>query len=91
MIENKPWKEENDALVKTFEFKNFKEAMSFMCDATEGIEALKHHPTWSNTYNKLMVSLQTHDAWNKVTEKDTELAQFLDNEYQKLYPVNDKS
>jgi 4a-hydroxytetrahydrobiopterin dehydratase len=37
-----------------------------------------HHPTWSNTYNQVHVSLNTHDAGNVVTEKDWVLAHYLD-------------
>lgn len=72
------WKEENQVLVKTFTFANFEEAMQFIQDAVPYISQLDHHPTWSNTYNRVEVKLTTHDAGNKVTEKDHALANFLD-------------
>jgi 4a-hydroxytetrahydrobiopterin dehydratase len=41
-------------------------------------ESLKHHPTWSNTYNVVEIWLCTHDAGNMITEKDWELARGID-------------
>ncbi len=76
------WKEENQVLLKTFTFASFEEAMQFMQNATPFISETDHHPTWSNTYNRVEVKLTTHDAGNKVTEKDRKLAAFLDNLYQ---------
>jgi 4a-hydroxytetrahydrobiopterin dehydratase len=72
------WKEENQVLVKTFTFASFEEAMQFMQNATPFISETDHHPTWSNTYNRVEVKLTTHDAGNKVTEKDRKLANYLD-------------
>jgi 4a-hydroxytetrahydrobiopterin dehydratase len=72
------WKEENQVLLKTFTFASFEEAMQFMQNATPFISETDHHPTWSNTYNRVEVKLTTHDAGNKVTEKDRKLAAYLD-------------
>ena len=72
------WKEENNTLIKTFEFTSFEEAMLFMQDATPFISKTDHHPTWSNTYNRITVTLCTHDSGNQVTEKDHALATYLD-------------
>ena len=72
------WKEENNKLSKTFSFKTFGEAMAWMVKASYEIEKLNHHPEWSNVYNKVHVSLTTHDAGNTVTEKDKQLAEILD-------------
>lgn len=41
-------------------------------------EKMDHHPEWSNIYNRVMISLNTHDAGNKVTEKDHKLAAAID-------------
>jgi len=68
------WKLDGDALVKTFEFRSFREALSYMVRAGFEAEALNHHPDWTNVYNRLVVRLSTHDAGDKVTEKDIELA-----------------
>ena len=75
------WKEENNTLIKTFEFTSFEEAMLFMQDATPFISKTDHHPTWSNTYNRVQVTITTHDAGNQVTEKDHALANYLDELY----------
>ena len=45
----------------------------------EGIEARDHHPAWCNTYNSVDVQLNTHSAGNRVTEKDVNLAEFIDS------------
>ncbi len=76
------WKEENQVLVKTFTFASFEEAMQFMQNASPFISETDHHPTWSNTYNRVEVKLTTHDAGNKITEKDRKLAAYLDKLYQ---------
>jgi 4a-hydroxytetrahydrobiopterin dehydratase len=72
------WKTTNQSLEKTFEFKTFEDAMQFMQDATPYISKTDHHPTWSNTYNRVQVTITTHDAGNQVTEKDYSLAKYLD-------------
>lgn len=75
------WKTTNQSLEKTYEFSTFEEAMQFMQDATPFITQTDHHPTWSNTYNRVHVMITTHDAGNQVTEKDFILANFLDEIY----------
>lgn len=72
------WKEENNKLTKTFSFKNFGEAMAWMVKASFEIEKINHHPEWTNVYNKVHVSLTTHDKGNTITEKDKQLAEILD-------------
>ena len=72
------WKEKNNTLIKTFEFKTFEEAMLFMQSAAPFISQSDHHPTWTNTYNRVHVELTTHDAGNSVTQKDRKLAKVLD-------------
>ncbi len=75
------WKEENQVLIKTFTFASFEEAMQFMQNAAPFISETDHHPTWSNTYNRVEVKLTTHDAGNKITEKDYNLSRILDEVY----------
>ncbi len=72
------WQEENNKLVREFEFKDFREAFAFMTKVAAIAEELKHHPEWTNTYNKVTIKLSTHDAGDIVTEKDTELAKRID-------------
>ena len=72
------WKEENNKLTKTFTFKTFGDAVAWMVKASFEIEKINHHPEWTNVYNKVHVSLTTHDAENTITEKDRQLAEILD-------------
>lgn len=76
-----PWKEENHVLSKTFTFPSFEDAMRFMQQAALFISELDHHPTWTNTYNRVEVQLTTHDVGNKITQKDRDLAKSLDALY----------
>jgi 4a-hydroxytetrahydrobiopterin dehydratase len=68
------WSFDGSALAKIYEFKSFREAVSFMVRVAFEAEALNHHPDWSNSYNRVVVKLSTHDAGDKVTAKDVELA-----------------
>ncbi len=72
------WTEENNSLNRTFEFKNFSEAFAFMTRVALIAEKMDHHPTWSNVWNKVTISLNTHDAGDIVTEKDRKLAAAID-------------
>ena len=72
------WKETDNKLMRTFEFKDFVEAFAFMTKVAFFAEKMNHHPTWSNTYNTVSIELSTHDAGNTVTEKDWDLAKKID-------------
>ena len=72
------WKEENNRLKKTFTFKDFTEAFGFMTKVAIIAEKMNHHPTWTNTWNTVSFELSTHDAGNKVTDKDKKLADAID-------------
>lgn len=73
------WTFAKNALVKTYEFETFRDAMAFMMRAAFEAEALNHHPEWTNVYNRVTVRLNTHDAGGKVTAKDFELARRLEH------------
>jgi 4a-hydroxytetrahydrobiopterin dehydratase len=73
------WKEENNTLYKKFQFKDFSEAFAFMTRVALAAEKMDHHPTWTNTYNKVEIWLSTHDAGDIVTDKDRKLADIIDN------------
>ncbi len=75
------WKEENNQLKRSFQFTNFIEAFAFMTKVAFVAEKMNHHPNWSNAYNKVDITLFTHDANNTVTDKDKKLA----NEIDKLF------
>lgn len=72
------WMFENDCLKRNFEFSNFRDAMSFILRISYEAEAINHHPEIFNCYNRVNLSLNTHDAGNKVTEKDFSLAFAVD-------------
>lgn len=72
------WKEEDNKLKKTFQFKNFVEAFGFMTKVAIEAERMNHHPWWANVYNRVEIELNTHDAGNIVTEKDRKLADIID-------------
>ena len=63
-----------DAISRKFTFKDFNEAFGFMARAALIAEKLDHHPEWFNVYNRVEVTLATHDAGG-VTERDLKLAQ----------------
>src|SRR5436190_1059474 len=66
-----------DAITRQFTFRDFNEAFGFMARAALIAEKLDHHPEWFNVYNKVEVTLATHDAGG-VTERDVKLAQAMD-------------
>jgi 4a-hydroxytetrahydrobiopterin dehydratase len=72
------WQEENNKLYRAFMFADFTEAFAFMIKVAAIAEKLNHHPTWTNTYNKLEIWLNTHDAGDIVTMKDREMADEID-------------
>ena len=69
------WSEakDRDAISRTFTFRDFNEAFGFMTRTALVAEKLDHHPEWFNVYDKVEVTLATHDAGG-VTERDVELA-----------------
>jgi 4a-hydroxytetrahydrobiopterin dehydratase len=72
------WKEENNQLSRSFTFGDFSEAFAFMTRVALLAEKNDHHPSWNNEYNKVNISLSSHDAGNIVTEKDRNLAKEID-------------
>jgi 4a-hydroxytetrahydrobiopterin dehydratase len=68
---------EAKAIRRDFKFHDFAEAFAFMTRAAFAAEKAGHHPDWSNAYNRVSISLSTHDAGG-VTEKDIALAKKID-------------
>ena len=77
------WKEENNKLKRSFEFKDFVEAFTFMTKVAFVAEKIGHHPNWSNAYNKVEVQLFTHDADDSITEMDIKLSKEIDKIFNK--------
>jgi 4a-hydroxytetrahydrobiopterin dehydratase len=65
------------AISHDFKFKNFSEAFGFMTRVALLAESADHHPDWSNSYNKVTISLSTHSAGG-LTANDTKLAKAID-------------
>lgn len=70
--------EGRDAIEKTFKFDDFNAAWGFMSRVALTAEKMDHHPEWFNVYNKVDVTLTTHDA-DGVSENDRAMAQFMDS------------
>jgi len=75
------WTNQNDKLVQSFKFSDFQVAFSFMTRVAFVADKMDHHPNWSNVYDTVHIELNTHDAGNKVTQKDHELASAIDKIY----------
>ncbi|MEM5296998.1 4a-hydroxytetrahydrobiopterin dehydratase [Burkholderia sp. JPY481] len=69
---------QRDAIRRTFEFADFNEAFGFMTRVAIKAQEMDHHPEWFNVYNKVDITLSTHEA-NGVTERDIALATFIDS------------
>ena len=67
-----------DAITRTFNFTNFSAAFAFMMRVALRAEQMNHHPEWFNVYNKVEVTLATHDV-EGLSEKDFKLAQLMDS------------
>lgn len=65
-----------DAITRAFRFTDFNAAFGFMTQVALKAEAMDHHPEWFNVYNRLEVTLATHDVGG-LTERDVELARFM--------------
>jgi len=69
--------EGRDAIIRQFSFKNFNAAFGFMTRCALMAEKLDHHPEWFNVYNKVEVTLTTHDCGG-LSDLDVKLASFMD-------------
>src|SRR5215470_5717483 len=83
------WREvaDRDAIFKRFEFKDFNQAFGFMATAALVAEKLNHHPEWFNVYNKVDVTLSTHDAGG-LTDLDIRLADAMEKLAAPTTPAN---
>ena len=76
----KGWREVagRDAIAKEFKFKDFNQAFGFMSRVALMAERMDHHPEWFNAYNRVDITLSTHDAGG-LSERDIKLAAFIDS------------
>ena len=68
------WTEQNNKLVAEFLFEDFSQAWAFMTEVALLAERKNHHPEWTNVWNKVNISLSSHDAGGIITERDRKLA-----------------
>ncbi|KDR39843.1 pterin-4-alpha-carbinolamine dehydratase [Caballeronia glathei] len=66
------------AIYRRFEFADFNEAFGFMTRVAIKAQEMDHHPEWTNVYNRVEITLTSHDA-NGLTDRDAKLAKFIDS------------
>jgi 4a-hydroxytetrahydrobiopterin dehydratase len=66
-----------DAISRTFMFNDFNAAFGFMARVALAAEKMNHHPEWLNVWNRVAVTLSSHDAGG-LTERDLKLAEIID-------------
>lgn len=76
------WTRADGKLHRDYEFENFIEAFGFMTKLAIVAERINHHPEWSNVYNRVGISLVTHDK-DGITNLDVELARAADRYFGK--------
>ncbi len=70
--------EGRDAAKATFTFKDFNEAFGFMTRVALKADQTDHHPEWFNVYNRVEITLTTHDA-DGLSQRDVDLAAFINS------------
>ena len=71
------WAQDEQGLHRQFQFENFVQAWAFMNEVAQLAELHDHHPDWSNSSNKVDITLISHDK-KQVTERDFRLADAID-------------
>lgn len=77
------WVKDDNKIKRTFEFKDFADAFTFMTRMAIEIEKINHHPEWFNVYNKIDVELTTHDI-KGISNFDFKLAKIMDD-FEKIF------
>ena len=72
------WTFAEDKLSREYRFESFTEAMGFIAEMAFACEKAIHHPELFNVYSRVEIGLTTHDAGDKVTQKDVDLAAELE-------------
>jgi len=72
------WRHVQHALEKTYRFTGFCDAFAFIVRVAFEAESLGHHPEWTNVYDRVTIRLSTHDAGNRVTSLDVDLARRIE-------------
>lgn len=77
------WTEGDNKLVGEFVLADFSQAWAFMTEVAMLAERKNHHPEWTNVWNRVVITLRTHDAGNTVTEKDRKLAEGINKIFER--------
>jgi 4a-hydroxytetrahydrobiopterin dehydratase len=72
------WEVKDGKLYKQFKFSNFADAIGWLVKVSFHADKMDHHPEWTNVYNRVQVSLVTHDLGNMISTWDVELAKKMD-------------
>jgi 4a-hydroxytetrahydrobiopterin dehydratase len=72
--------ERRGAITRSFVFKDFTQAFAFMTQIALVAEKRDHHPEWSNVYNRVEITLTTHEA-DGLTQRDIDLARYADETF----------
>jgi 4a-hydroxytetrahydrobiopterin dehydratase len=78
----KEWTVKESKLHRSFKFKNFIEAFTFMTEVAFHAEKMDHHPEWFNVYNTVTIDLKTHDV-DSISEHDIKLASVINSIFEK--------
>ena len=81
--------EGRDAIQKEFLFKDFNQAFGFMTRVALKAEKMDHHPEWFNVYNKVQITLSTHDC-SGLSDNDVQLANFIETAAESIANSNDE-
>lgn len=78
IISENPWQLNGDAIEKEFLFEDFIHAFSFMTKVAIIVEKFNHHPEWTNIFNRVIVTLRTHEA-DGLTNLDFDIANEIEH------------
>ena len=81
-INNWQYAKKETLVNKSFKFRSFPTAISWMVEISFFAEQIDHHPEWKNIFDTVNVELTTHDK-QCLTEKDSKMAKYMDNTYLK--------